>query len=65
MSHVNLPLAPHLPCPPPSCIVAFHFITSQAAATALQQEPNVNAVIDGDDIIHRDYIDISSNEYIY
>ena len=27
--------------------------------SALQQQPVVNAVIDGDDIIYRDYIDIS------
>ena len=27
--------------------------------SALQQFPAVNAVIDGDDIIYRDYIDIS------
>ena len=27
--------------------------------SALQQQPAVNAVIDGDDIIYRDYIDIS------
>jgi pyruvate/2-oxoglutarate dehydrogenase complex dihydrolipoamide acyltransferase (E2) component len=31
----------------------------QAAVTALQSQPVVNAVIDGDDIIYRDYIDIS------
>lgn len=31
----------------------------QAAATALKREPVVNAVIDGDDVIYRDYIDIS------
>lgn len=31
----------------------------QAAISALQKQPIVNAVIDGDDIIYRDYIDIS------
>jgi len=31
----------------------------KAAVTALQSQPVVNAVIDGDDIIYRDYIDIS------
>jgi pyruvate/2-oxoglutarate dehydrogenase complex dihydrolipoamide acyltransferase (E2) component len=31
----------------------------QAAVSALQNQPVVNAVIDGDDIIYRDYIDIS------
>ena len=31
----------------------------QAAVSALQNQPIVNAVIDGDDIIYRDYIDIS------
>lgn len=31
----------------------------KAAVSALQQFPVVNAVIDGDDIIYRDYIDIS------
>ncbi|CAO2833580.1 unnamed protein product [Amaranthus hypochondriacus] len=31
----------------------------KAAVSALQQQPVVNAVIDGDDIIYRDYIDIS------
>lgn len=31
----------------------------QAAISALQYQPVVNAVIDGDDIIYRDYIDIS------
>lgn len=31
----------------------------QAAVSALEQLPIVNAVIDGDDIIYRDYIDIS------
>lgn len=32
---------------------------SQAAVSALKQFPAVNAVIDGDDIIYRDYVDIS------
>lgn len=31
----------------------------QAAISALQKQPIVNAVIDGDDIIYRDYVDIS------
>ncbi|KAL8151247.1 hypothetical protein V2J09_021055 [Rumex salicifolius] len=31
----------------------------KAAVSALQTQPTVNAVIDGDDIIYRDYIDIS------
>eukprot|EP00475_Leptophrys_vorax_P035173 TRINITY_DN5763_c0_g1_i2.p1 TRINITY_DN5763_c0_g1~~TRINITY_DN5763_c0_g1_i2.p1 ORF type:complete len:570 (-),score=46.28 TRINITY_DN5763_c0_g1_i2:449-1966(-) len=31
----------------------------KAAASALQQEPVVNAVIDGDDIVYRDFIDVS------
>eukprot|EP00897_Mesotaenium_endlicherianum_P009964 jgi/Mesen1/8997/ME000056S08407 len=31
----------------------------KAAVSALKQEPTVNAVIDGDDIIYRDYVDIS------
>jgi 2-oxoacid dehydrogenases acyltransferase (catalytic domain) len=31
----------------------------QGAVTALQNQPVVNAVIDGDDIIYRDYVDIS------
>lgn len=31
----------------------------KAAVYALQKDPIVNAVIDGDDIIHRDYYDIS------
>lgn len=31
----------------------------QAAVNALQHQPIVNAVIDGDDIIYRDYVDIS------
>jgi len=31
----------------------------QAAVSALQSQPVVNAVIDGEDIIYRDYIDIS------
>ncbi|CAI0379722.1 unnamed protein product [Linum tenue] len=44
----------------------FHFLTTsivsgifQAAVSALQHQPVVNAVIDGDDIIYRDYVDIS------
>lgn len=34
-------------------------IRFQAAISALQYQPAVNAVIDGDDIIYRDYVDIS------
>jgi len=30
-----------------------------AAARALQESPIVNAVIDGDDVVYRDYIDMS------
>lgn len=33
------------------------FVT--ASCRALQEQPTVNAVIDGDDIVYRDYIDIS------
>lgn len=36
----------------------FHLIF-QAAVSGLQNQPIINAVIDGDDIIYRDYIDIS------
>ncbi|RVW45999.1 Dihydrolipoyllysine-residue succinyltransferase component of 2-oxoglutarate dehydrogenase complex 2, mitochondrial [Vitis vinifera] len=35
------------------------FVTIQAAVSGLQNQPIINAVIDGDDIIYRDYIDIS------
>lgn len=38
---------------------AAYSLTSQAAVSGLQSMPIVNAVIDGDDIIYRDYIDIS------
>lgn len=31
----------------------------QAAVSGLQNQPTINAVIDGDDIIYKDYIDIS------
>lgn len=31
----------------------------QAAVSGLQNQPTINAVIDGDDIIYRDYVDIS------
>ena len=31
----------------------------QAAVSGLQNQPIINAVIDGDDIIYRDYVDIS------
>lgn len=34
-------------------------VVLQAAVSALKQFPAVNAVIDGDDIIYRDYVDIS------
>lgn len=38
----------------------FYFLSmQQAAVSALQNQPVINAVIDGDDIIYRDYIDIS------
>eukprot|EP00967_Tisochrysis_lutea_P126534 scaffold214116_cov44-Tisochrysis_lutea.AAC.2 len=30
-----------------------------AACQALKEQPAVNAVIDGDDIVYRDYIDVS------
>ena len=36
-----------------------HIVGLQAAVSALKQFPAVNAVIDGDDIIYRDYVDIS------
>ncbi|KAJ6329406.1 hypothetical protein OIU77_010979 [Salix suchowensis] len=41
--------------------VKFGFMSGfvKAAVSALQYQPVVNAVIDGDDIIYRDYIDIS------
>lgn len=39
--------------------VCFWPLLLQAAVSALQYQPVVNAVIDGDDIIYRDYIDIS------
>ncbi|KAI8030807.1 hypothetical protein LOK49_LG01G02278 [Camellia lanceoleosa] len=35
------------------------FCKFQAAVSGLQNQPIINAVIDGDDIIYRDYIDIS------
>lgn len=35
------------------------FMLFQAAVSGLQNQPIINAVIDGDDIIYRDYIDIS------
>lgn len=35
------------------------WVVLQAAVSALKQFPAVNAVIDGDDIIYRDYVDIS------
>lgn len=34
-------------------------LRNKAAVSGLQQLPIVNAVIDGEDIIYRDYIDIS------
>lgn len=41
--------------------VKFGFMSCfvKAAVSALKQQPVVNAVIDGDDIIYRDYVDIS------
>lgn len=44
-----------------SCEVTFYFFLKlfQAAVSGLQNQPIINAVIDGDDIIYRDYIDIS------
>lgn len=41
------------------CIYVYSSHLFQAAISALQYQPVVNAVIDGDDIIYRDYIDIS------
>lgn len=41
-------------------MLSFHDLWAfQAAVSALYQFPAVNAVIDGDDIIYRDYVDIS------
>ncbi|CAN1242978.1 Dihydrolipoyllysine-residue succinyltransferase component of 2-oxoglutarate dehydrogenase complex 2, mitochondrial [Linum perenne] len=42
-------------------VLTLFFISKifQAAVSALQHQPVVNAVIDGDDIIYRDYVDIS------
>ena len=37
----------------------FRLAFSQAAVSGLQNQPIVNAVIDGDDIIYRDYVDVS------
>jgi len=39
--------------------LGFMGVFCKAAATALQANPIVNAVIDGDDIVYRDYVDIS------
>lgn len=39
-------------------LCSFHLFW-QAAVSALQNQPIVNAVIDGDDIIYRDYVDVS------
>lgn len=33
-------------------------VLPQAAVSGLQNQPIINAVIDGDDIIYRDYVDI-------
>lgn len=53
------------------CVLKYHLLTKkyilfsffrlifQAAVSGLQNQPIINAVIDGDDIIYRDYIDIS------
>lgn len=35
------------------------YIYEQAAVSGLQNQPVINAVIDGEDIIYREYIDIS------
>lgn len=42
-------------------VLLIHFLLFmlQAAVSGLQNQPIINAVIDGDDIIYRDYIDIS------
>lgn len=43
-------------------IISFYILNIemlQAAVSGLQNQPIINAVIDGDDIIYRDYIDIS------
>lgn len=42
-----------------SCLINYYFMPFQAAVSALQHQPIVNGVIDGDDIIYRDYIDVS------
>lgn len=39
--------------------IGFMSVFSKAAAYALQDQPVVNAVIDGTDIVYRDYVDIS------
>ncbi|XP_011188044.2 dihydrolipoyllysine-residue succinyltransferase component of 2-oxoglutarate dehydrogenase complex, mitochondrial [Zeugodacus cucurbitae] len=39
--------------------IGFMSIFSKAAAYALQDQPVVNAVIDGQEIVYRDYVDIS------
>ena len=44
---------------PWSCLFSDSSISFQAAVCALQHQPVINGVIDGDDIIYRDYIDIS------
>ncbi|KAI8465043.1 MAG: dihydrolipoamide succinyltransferase [Monoraphidium minutum] len=41
------------------CKLGFMSAFVKAAATALQEVPAVNAVIDGSDIVYRDYVDIS------
>lgn len=47
----------------PKNVLNFFFsslhLVFQAAVSGLQNQPIINAVIDGDDIIYRDYIDIS------
>ena len=42
-------------------VLPIHFLLFmlQAAVSGLQNQPIINAVIDGDDIIYRDYVDIS------
>lgn len=40
-------------------VTYFLNVAMQAAVSGLQNQPIINAVIDGDDIIYRDYIDIS------
>ena len=39
--------------------LGFMSVFLKASACALQENPIVNAVIDGDEVVHRDYVDIS------